>query len=327
MHLAEVDYGKAVTWLEQHFTLGPVAASTTATAARHTSSLAGGHRPLRLPVPCDPLAGPCAAVSHRAPSSGRRAAGAARGIRQTVRGPSRQCGLSLGGGKSPPAGRRRTAWHRDRASGGGWPPDAEGPRLLLDRRSQVRRTIVLCESAIDAISCFQLHPERICISTSGVRANPPWLAGLIARGYHIHCGFDADATGRRRRAPDDHPPSHGTTTPATRPRLERRPGLPLTSPSRHSPDRLTTRKDFTAQRPALRRQNRLLGRRNERPAVYPLGPQSSPAVVRRLTLAEHKWITLSECQRTCSHRQQTLVRAGASRAGSSGRNSSASASW
>lgn len=57
------------------------------------------------------------------------------------------------------------------------------------------KEIILCESAIDAISCFQLHPERICISTSGVRANPPWLAGLIARGYHIHCGFDTDPPG------------------------------------------------------------------------------------------------------------------------------------
>ncbi|MCZ7600588.1 MAG: DUF3991 and toprim domain-containing protein [Gammaproteobacteria bacterium] len=55
--------------------------------------------------------------------------------------------------------------------------------------------IVLCESAIDAISCFQLHPDCICISTSGVRANPPWLAGLIARGYRLHCGFDADEPG------------------------------------------------------------------------------------------------------------------------------------
>lgn len=55
--------------------------------------------------------------------------------------------------------------------------------------------IVLCESAIDAISCCQLHVERICISTSGVRANPPWLSTLIARGYHIDCGFDADAAG------------------------------------------------------------------------------------------------------------------------------------
>jgi hypothetical protein len=61
--------------------------------------------------------------------------------------------------------------------------------------TQGGRQIVLCESAIDAISCFQMHPERICISTSGVRANPPWLRGLLARGYEIHCGFDADDPG------------------------------------------------------------------------------------------------------------------------------------
>jgi hypothetical protein len=54
------------------------------------------------------------------------------------------------------------------------------------------RSIVLCESAIDAISCCQLHPEHLCISTAGVRANPPWLATLLARGYTLHCGFDDD---------------------------------------------------------------------------------------------------------------------------------------
>ncbi len=57
------------------------------------------------------------------------------------------------------------------------------------------RNIILCESAIDAISCFHLHPDRICISTSGARANPSWLAGLIERGYQIQCGFDADEPG------------------------------------------------------------------------------------------------------------------------------------
>ncbi|MCK5804147.1 MAG: DUF3991 and TOPRIM domain-containing protein [Lentisphaeria bacterium] len=55
--------------------------------------------------------------------------------------------------------------------------------------------IVLCESAIDAISCFQLHSTCICISTAGVRPDPPWLLPLIARGYHIYCGFDDDAPG------------------------------------------------------------------------------------------------------------------------------------
>lgn len=61
--------------------------------------------------------------------------------------------------------------------------------------AQGARGIVLCESAIDAISCCQLDPQRICISTSGVRTNPRWLPGLIARGYHIHCGFDTDEAG------------------------------------------------------------------------------------------------------------------------------------
>ena len=55
--------------------------------------------------------------------------------------------------------------------------------------------IVLCESAVDAISCFQLHLTCICISTAGVRPDPPWLHPLIARGYDIYCGFDDDTPG------------------------------------------------------------------------------------------------------------------------------------
>ena len=57
------------------------------------------------------------------------------------------------------------------------------------------RQIVLCESAIDAIRCHQLHPERVCISTAGVRASPRWLSELLVRGYAIDCGFDADPAG------------------------------------------------------------------------------------------------------------------------------------
>ncbi len=56
-------------------------------------------------------------------------------------------------------------------------------------------TVVLCESAIDAISCFALHPGRFCISTSGARPNPRWLPLLIRRGYDIYCGFDSDSAG------------------------------------------------------------------------------------------------------------------------------------
>ena len=54
---------------------------------------------------------------------------------------------------------------------------------------------ILVESAIDAISCFALHPQHRCISTAGARPNPGWLAALLGQGYPVYCGFDADPTG------------------------------------------------------------------------------------------------------------------------------------
>jgi len=54
---------------------------------------------------------------------------------------------------------------------------------------------VLCESAIDAISCAALYPDCLCLSTAGARPNPAWLGPLLAQGYHLSCAFDADSTG------------------------------------------------------------------------------------------------------------------------------------
>ena len=73
--------------------------------------------------------------------------------------------------------------------------------------SQELPMIVLCESAIDAISCFALSPDRICISTSGARPDPDWLGELIKRDYDIYCGFDADEVGDEmaRQMIDLHP--------------------------------------------------------------------------------------------------------------------------
>lgn len=56
-------------------------------------------------------------------------------------------------------------------------------------------TVVLCESAIDAISCFVLYPNYLCLSTSGARLSPRWLPSLINQGFEIYCGFDSDPTG------------------------------------------------------------------------------------------------------------------------------------
>jgi Protein of unknown function (DUF3991)/Toprim-like len=55
--------------------------------------------------------------------------------------------------------------------------------------------IILCESAIDAISCSLLHAACWAISTAGARPNPRWLPALLTQRYLIYCGFDADDTG------------------------------------------------------------------------------------------------------------------------------------
>lgn len=55
--------------------------------------------------------------------------------------------------------------------------------------------IILCESAIDALSCLALHPSHRCVSTAGARPNPRWLPAFIDQGFQIYCGFDADPTG------------------------------------------------------------------------------------------------------------------------------------
>lgn len=55
--------------------------------------------------------------------------------------------------------------------------------------------VILCESAIDAISCWLLHPASLCLSTSGARPNPRWLPALLSQRLAVYCGFDSDATG------------------------------------------------------------------------------------------------------------------------------------
>jgi hypothetical protein len=55
--------------------------------------------------------------------------------------------------------------------------------------------IILCESAIDAISCFALQPHCRCLSTAGTRPNPLWLTPLLDQRCPIYCAFDADPTG------------------------------------------------------------------------------------------------------------------------------------
>lgn len=59
-----------------------------------------------------------------------------------------------------------------------------------------RPSVILCESAIDALSCHALHPDHRAVSTAGARPNPAWLIDLLTQGCRLHCGFDLDSTGQ-----------------------------------------------------------------------------------------------------------------------------------
>jgi hypothetical protein len=186
MHLGKMDFRAAVAWLEQHVAVGP--------PVRQPNAVPQRCGPLRMPTRDDRLLGRVYQYLTQ-----RRHLAAA------LLQPLLECGrlhadsrgnavLVLVAGKAQrPVGAelRGTGPRVWRGMAPGTRKDAGyfwiGP--------QGARDIVLCESAIDAISCLQIHPQRICISTSGVRANPPWLSGLIARAYCIHCGFDTDNPG------------------------------------------------------------------------------------------------------------------------------------
>lgn len=195
MHLAAVDWREAVVWLERHVTGGYLRPAEATPSSRPERSAVGQpHSPLRLPTRDDRLLGRV-----RAYLTGNRHLAA------SLLEPLLQSGKLY-------ADHRGNAVFLLVAGKAQRPVGAElrgtGPRIWRGMAPGTRkeegyfwtgvpgsREIVLCESAIDAISCFQMHPECICISTSGVRANPPWLGGLIDRGYQIHCGFDTDDAG------------------------------------------------------------------------------------------------------------------------------------
>jgi hypothetical protein len=195
MHLAGLDFRAAVTWLQQHLAAGTPASGEPIThaplkACTATEASAG----LRLPPPDERMLGRV-----RQYLTGHRglAASLIEPLIQSGRLYADQRGnavflLVTGKAQRPVGAELRGTGPRV------WRGMAPGTRKDLGYfwiGTQGSREIVLCESAIDALSCFQMAPQRICISTSGVRADPPWLDALLARGYELYCGFDADGPG------------------------------------------------------------------------------------------------------------------------------------
>ena len=196
MHLAGMDCGAAVQWLEQHVAgTHPSLMGAAIHSPRGTTVPANGtRRPLRLPPRDDrKLDRVRAYLTQRRHLSALLVESLLQCGRLYADGRGNAVFLLVAGKASRPVGAelrgtgpriwRGMAPGTCKDSGYFWIGQGGSP------------TIVLCESAIDAVSCYQLDGGCICISTSGVRSNPGWLRGLIARGYKIYCGFDADEAG------------------------------------------------------------------------------------------------------------------------------------
>lgn len=82
----------------------------------------------------------------------------------------------------------------------GMAPGSQRDRGYFSVPDSGATTVVLCESAIDAISCLELYPCCLCVSTSGARTNPSWLPSLLRERREIYCGFDSDPTGETMAA-------------------------------------------------------------------------------------------------------------------------------
>jgi hypothetical protein len=195
MHLAGVDFREAMAWLQQHFAAGtPANGTSVAHDLDKASTTAEPPGELQLPIPDGRMLGRV-----------RHYLARCRGLAASLIEPLVQSGklyadwrgnavflLVTGKAQRPVGAELRGTGPRV------WRGMAPGTRKdegYFWVGLAASRQIILCESAIDALSCSQMDPQRICISTSGVRADLPWLRRLLARDYELYCGFDADQPG------------------------------------------------------------------------------------------------------------------------------------
>ena len=182
MHLHELGFGSALEWLELHFGAAAIVAPAS---------------PPRLPLLLPP---PIPENLERV----RRYLMAERHLSAALLEPLIRSGslyadaranavFVLRGKLDEPVGAELRG-----TTGGGWRGMAPGSRKDLGFFAipeALLPTTVLCESAIDAISCHALHPQYRCLSTAGARPNPVWLSELVGQAHLLYCGFDLDDTG------------------------------------------------------------------------------------------------------------------------------------
>jgi hypothetical protein len=183
MHLRQVDFGQALEWLERHFV------GLTAPAPQPTSTV----QRLTLPAPVAqnwPRVERYLAEERKLPRVLLSPLVEARILYADVR--VNAVFLIVDSNTTAVGAELRGT------TAVGWRGMAPGSRKDLgffSIPSTPQQAVVLCESAIDAISCHALHPTYRCLSTSGARPHPLWLNALVQQGQLIYCGFDADPTG------------------------------------------------------------------------------------------------------------------------------------
>jgi len=181
MHLNDLDFKRAVEWLQRHFSIAP------------DSEPPQAPRRLRLPLPDRSR---LSAVKHylvheRAITPLLTDSLVASGKLYADR--HGNAVFHLLGKENKPVGAelRGTGPQRWR----GMAPGSQKDLGYFSVQAPGATMVILCESAIDAISCLLLHPASLCLSTSGARPNPRWLPALLSQGLPVYCGFDSDATG------------------------------------------------------------------------------------------------------------------------------------
>lgn len=181
MHLNDLDFKAAVEWLQLHFSILPDAAPPPA--------------PRRLTLP-PPDRSKLSAVKHYLIHD--------RAIRPSMTDSLIESGKLYADRRGNAVflllGKENTAVGAELRGTGperwrGMAPGSQKDLGYFSFHTQEARMVILCESAIDAISCLLLHPSSLGVSTSGARPNPRWLPALLSQRLAVYCGFDSDATG------------------------------------------------------------------------------------------------------------------------------------
>ncbi len=183
MHLRQVGFGQALQWLEERFALAP---PTPPTAVATATALS-------LPAPAPHLWSrveryliedrrlPHSLLAPLVRAGLLYADARANAVFLLGASPATAVGAELRGTTAQP-------WR-------GLAPGSRKDAGFFAASAASAQAIVLCESAIDAISCHALYPAYRCLSTSGARPDPAWLSALLPAALPLFCGFDADPTG------------------------------------------------------------------------------------------------------------------------------------